>query len=130
VKDGGDRCHPASTQDVAPEHKENIWQFVKRRAVNTLAAARQFAAALRAAGKIGLDRLSGPPATAARPAFHRQRCSIRAQARSCGCDFLTVSTQDRIGLQQPRGVHRKLCSRRVVPAVRTVDPLRTSWFAP
>src|SRR5271156_3188209 len=30
----------------------------QRRAVNTLAAARQFAAALRASGKIGLDRLS------------------------------------------------------------------------
>jgi hypothetical protein len=28
-------------------------------------------------------------------------------------------------LQQPRGVHRKLCSRGVVPAVRTVDPLQT-----
>src|SRR5580693_3008071 len=34
VKDGGGRCHPASTQDVAPEHKKNIWQFVKRRGDN------------------------------------------------------------------------------------------------
>jgi hypothetical protein len=39
VKDGGDRFHPASTQDIAVqdiavEHKENIWQFVKRRGDN------------------------------------------------------------------------------------------------
>jgi hypothetical protein len=60
------------------EHKENIWQFVKRRGDNVARSIRSLPHGSSprrsgAAGKIGLDRLSGPPATAARPAFHRQR---------------------------------------------------------
>src|ERR1700722_10906307 len=112
VKDGGDRCHPASTQDVARNIKRTFGSLSS--AVETTSRgqyARCRTAVRRGAPRRRKDRtrLSGPPATAARPAFHRQRCSIRAQARSCGWDFLTVSTQDRIGLQQPRGVQRKLC---------------------
>ena len=96
----------------------------QRRAVNTLAAARQFAAALRrrtrpAIGPAG-NRCSPwvPSSAGARSELTRGVAAVT---------FSPSRRQDRIGLQQPRGVHRKLCSRGVVPAMRTVDRGRVKF---